>query len=204
MTIGNESLRLAAAGLLLGFFGVAGCAHGAKYVWVEDYESPPDPAQAITRIARGDVLQVRVFSQDQLSTRARVRSDGNISIPLLDDVQVAGFTPPALARDLESRLKSIIKNPVVTVSIEESRPKTVLVLGEVNRPGPIPLETGSGVLQALAAAGGLSPDASDDRVFVLRTLPARVRIRLRYEALLDPGSPAAEFKLREGDVILVE
>jgi polysaccharide export outer membrane protein len=190
--------------LLVALIGAAGCAHSAKFVWADKYEPPPDPAQTTTKIGPGDLIQIRVFGQDQLSTRAKVRPDGKVSVLLLDDVQAAGFAPAALARDLEVRLKPMVKNAVVTVSVEETKQKSVLVVGEVLKPGPVPLDTGTGVLHALVGAGGLSPDASDDRIFVLRGAPAAARIRFRYENLLEPGSPAAGFKLREGDVVVVE
>jgi polysaccharide biosynthesis/export protein len=181
---------------------VLSCAHRHDYVWVDDLKLPAMPEKPVT-IAPGDVLQVRVFNQDQLSSRAKVRDDGQITLPLLHDVTAAGMTPSALAEDLETRLKNLVRNAIVTVSIEEKKPATVLVVGEAAKPGVYPIGFDAGVLQALASAGGLTQDAHDDSIFVVRhSLP--LRIRFTYEALLQPASRARNFKLEDGDIVVVE
>jgi polysaccharide export outer membrane protein len=158
-------------------------------------------------IAPGDVLQVRVFQQDAMSARVKVRADGKVSLPLVNDVAVAGKTPAGLAQELQVRLKEFINTPVVTVSLEEMRPLTVSVLGEVARAGVVTLEAGSGVLQALAAAGGLTDFAHRDGIFVLRKLagqPAPRRIRFNWDELTQGSTSAARFVLVAGDVVVAE
>ena len=144
-----------------------------------------------------------------MSGRARVRTDGKISLPFVNDVEAAGQTPAALARRLQSRLKEFVNNPVVTVSLEEAGPIQVSVLGEVAHPGVFPVQAGANVLQALAAAGGLTPYASRDRIFVLRRSPPGgkvplVRIRFTYDKLAHAEGRAAAFRMRDGDVVVVE
>lgn len=177
---------------------------------VEDIPESP-PVDAEYRIAVGDVLGVRVWNQDSMSIdRARVREDGRISLPFLQDVEVLGQTPSDLANRLQVELKAYVVSPVVTVTAVERRPTRVSVLGEVVRPGQYDLERGSGVLVALAAAGGLTPYAHKDRVFVLRygywadgnRDPAR--IRFEYSRLAEGRRPAATFRLEPGDVVTVE
>ena len=175
-----------------------------KFVWADQYQEPPPPPEEPYVIAVGDTIQVRVFNQDQLSARVRVRPDGKVSLPLLNEVVAAGLTPLELSRVLEQRLKDLVKTPAVTVSLEETKPHTITVVGEVVKPNSYPLEVATGVLQALAIAGGLTPDASDDRIFVLRQAPSPVRIRFTYEALVRQQPAAINFKLRSGDVVLVE
>lgn len=158
-------------------------------------------------IASGDVLQVRVFQQDAMSARVKVRADGKVSLPLVNDVPAAGKSPGVLAQELQVRLKDFINNPVVTVSLEETRPVTVSVLGEVPRAGVVTIEAGSGVLQALAAAGGLTDFAHRDGIFVLRKTPGQAapkRIRFRWEQLTQGEGPAAKFVLVPGDVVVAE
>lgn len=158
-------------------------------------------------IAAGDSLQVRVFQQDSMSARVKVRGDGKVSLPLLGDVPAAGKSTAALATELQVRLKDFINNPVVTVSLEETRPVTVSVLGEVGRAGVVTLEQNSGVLQALAAAGGLNDFAHRDGIFVLRKVagqPAPRRIRFTWEALTRGEGAAARFTLQPGDVVVAE
>jgi polysaccharide export outer membrane protein len=180
------------------------CSNLGKFVWVDQYPEPPSPPEQPYVIQVGDTIQVRVFNQDQLSARVRVRPDGKVSLPLLNEVVAAGASPLALSRFLEDRLKDLVKTPTVTVSLEEARPQTVTVVGEVAKPNSYPLETATGVLQALAIAGGLTPDASSDRIFVLRQKPSPVRIRFTYEALVHQQPAAINFRLRSGDVVLVE
>jgi polysaccharide export outer membrane protein len=178
------------------------CHPARTYVWVDDFKGSALKTEPIT-IASGDVVQVRVFNQEQLSARTRVRADGKITLPLINDVEAAGHTPRALAVELEKRFKDLVRNPVITVSIEERRPTTVLVVGEVTKPGVYSIDEAPGLLRLLVNAGGLTQDASDDRIFVVRE-GVEGRIRFRYDALLLPNGKAKSFKLEVGDVVVVE
>ncbi len=200
-----------ASGALVGAFTVGlllllgACATGnGSYVWVNDYKDPPPPPQPGYVIEPGDVIQIRVFNQPDMSTRAKVREDGKVSVPFLNDVTVAGVDPNTLAKQLQAKLKEFINAPVVTVSLEEARPFSVAVMGELVKPGLYPVPHGAGVLQALAAAGGFNQYASRDRIYVVRDAPDRARIRFTYEQLTQPESKAAMFRLRPGDVVVVE
>ena len=185
-------------------FAGSACSNVGKFVWADQYQEPPPPPEEPYVIAVGDTIQVRVFNQEQLSARVRVRPDGKVSLPLLNEVAAAGLTPLELSRVLEQRLKDLVKGPAVTVSLEETKPHTITVVGEVAKPNSYSLDVAPGVLQALAIAGGLTPDASSDRIFVLRQTPSPVRIRFTYEALVHQQPAAINFKLRSGDVVLVE
>jgi polysaccharide biosynthesis/export protein len=190
--------------LCLACAGALACASPGKYVWADDYaDAAPEPEKPYA-LGAGDVIQVKVFNQDQMSAKARIRPDGKVSLPLLNDVIAAGLTPVALAADLQVRLKDFMKSPLVTVSVEETRPSTVYVAGEVAKPGVYPLELAGGVLQALVNAGGLTPAARDERIFVLRENPRPSRIRFTYEDLVHLNGRAAGFRLRAGDVVVVE
>ena len=180
------------------------CADLGKYVWVDQYKEPPGTAEKPYTITPGDTIQVRVFNQEQLSARVKVRADGKVSLPLLSDVEAAGYTPVALSQVIERRLGELVNAPRVTVSVEETKPQTVMVIGEVARPNAYPYDPAATVLQVLAAAGGLTPDASGDRIFVLRQTPTPVRIRFSYERLRHQEGRGATFRLRPGDVVVVE
>jgi polysaccharide export outer membrane protein len=178
-----------------------GCA-GGRYVWVNDLP-PDDTTGANYLIEAGDTLSVRVLNQEPMSTRARVRSDGKISVPLVGDVLVRGKAPAAVAVDLEARFKSFVVTPAVTVSVDEFQQPSVAVVGEVAHPGVYNIEPVVGVLRALALAGGLTDYASHDSIYVLRRVgPSRVRIK--YRALIDNEPRAASFHLRGGDTVVVE
>jgi polysaccharide export outer membrane protein len=112
-----------------------------------------------------------------------------------------------LARRLEELLKPMINNPVVTVTVARAEPLKVAVLGEVKDPGMKELEPGSGLLQALAQADGFTDYAQLDGIFVLRRQPESplpMRIRFDYESVIRTQGKGAEFRLRTGDVVVVE
>ena len=180
----------------------AGCAQTGPFVWVDDL--PKAPVDAGYIISAGDVVHVHVWNQEKMSGKALVRSDGKISLPFLKDIDVAGRTPARAAWELEAKLKDYIVNPTVYVSVEEQRPMTVSVMGEVSKPGAYPIDATSGVLQALAAAGGLNEFADKTRIYVLRRTKDLLRIRFTYDSLVRAQGNAGSFRLTPGDVVVVE
>ena len=188
---------------------LAGCAPTGRYVWVDDYQATSSPpANRAYVIVPGDLLSIRVLNHDVVSARARVRTDGRISLPVLNDCDAAGLSPTALRERLTEKLRVYFKDPIVSVILEEPHPFTVSVLGEVARPGVYALEPDStGVLQALASAGGLSQYAHLDRIFVLRSeAPGRppTRIRFEYPTLSRAEGKSGTFRLQRGDLLVVE
>jgi polysaccharide biosynthesis/export protein len=194
--------KRACLGLLLAVTAL-GCSGVGQYVWADSVPEAPADAGGEYRLARGDLIYVRVFNQDPLSGRTRVRPDGQVTIPFVNDVPAAGRTTQELAKTLEVRLLDFIKAPVVTVFLEELGPSQLSVIGEVARPGVYPLERGQGVLRALAAAGGLTEFAHKDRIFLVRA-GTQGRIRFTLEALSTPGSRSARFRVQNDDVIVVQ
>ena len=188
------------AGLLL----LAGCAGPGQFVWVEQYRDPGPPAPGPYVLAAGDVIQVKVFNQEGMSARARIRDDGVITLPFLNDVRAAGYEPTVFGQQIQARLKDFINEPVVTVSVEEPRGMNVVVVGAVGHAGVIQLPQGSGVLAAIVTSGGLNDFADDERIFVVRREPQPIRIRFTYDSLLKPVGASTAFHLRSGDLIVVE
>ncbi|HET8538661.1 MAG TPA: polysaccharide biosynthesis/export family protein [Anaeromyxobacter sp.] len=182
------------------------CRTAGSYVWAKDL-----PAAALAEpgyvIAPGDLLLVRVWNDETLGGRAKVRSDGRISLPFLDDVAAAGMSPGDLARALEVRLAGYVNAPRVTIALEEEKLVAVSVVGEVARPGVYDVAAGAGVLQALASAGGMTPWATANRIFVLRRAGGEARpsrIRFTEQALARAEDRSSAFRLRRGDVVVVE
>jgi len=192
--------------VFLVFAAVLACAVTGNFVWVQDL---PPPAPSSTREERylinvGDTISVRVFEQDAMSSKVKVRADGKVALPVLGEADVRGKRPVDVARELEVRLKEFVVSPKVTVNVDEFAPLNVAVLGEVTHPGTYPIDPTGGVMQALASAGGLTEYASKDRIFVLRKAPALRRIRFSFEALAHNEPKAATFALQTGDVVVVE
>jgi polysaccharide export outer membrane protein len=191
--------------LLLGLLACVGCTDLGQYVWVQDYrEAKAAPADNTYVLAAGDVISIRVYDQEGMSAKGRIRSDGKISLPFLKDVQAEGYTPAVLAEQLEARLKDYVNKPRVTVSVDDQRLLTISIVGDVAHQGPITVPTDSGLLTALAAAGGLTELAHRDRIFVVRNDPKPIRIRFKWEELRHAVGEAAAFRLRAGDTIVVE
>lgn len=199
MTTGWSRASLLAAALS----SAVACSSTGPYVWVDSL--PPSAGQSTDGviIQDGDTVNVRVFNQDPLSTREKVRPDGKISMPVIGEVMARGKAPAKLAAEIQERLKSVVVAPSVTVTLDAGADLRVSVLGEVRNAGIFQLEHGASVLHALAAAGGLSDYAEKDKVFVVRrSLPQRVRFR--YEDLRSADPKSIGFTLQGGDVVVVE
>jgi polysaccharide export outer membrane protein len=181
------------------------CAGSGQYVWINDL--PPEamaPGASEYLVRDGDVLNIRVFNQDPLSTRARVRSDGRIAMPGIGDIEVRGKKPSSLKGELEARLKDYVNAPSVTVTVDEFQPISVAVLGEVARPGTFPSDPRVTIAQVIASAGGLTEFASRDSIYVVRSTPKPLRIRFTYEDVSRGDPRTAAFSLRQGDLVVVE
>jgi polysaccharide biosynthesis/export protein len=187
--------------LLLGCMAI-GC-HRAPYTWVHQLPREADtPSAQVIQV--GDLVEVRVFGQESLNTQRKVRADGTITVPLVGQVVARGTRPSDLAATLTERLRPFVNDPRVTV-IAQDAPVTVAAVGEVGQVGLLELEAPATVLQALAKAGGLSDFADRSRIFVLRSQQQRTqRIRFSYQALLDGDPIALSFRMRTGDVLVVE
>jgi polysaccharide export outer membrane protein len=197
-------VRVALAGCVA--LSSAACSGPGSYVWVTELPAAytarvPDQSYLIRD---GDTVSIRVFNQEAMSTKAKVRSDGRIALPALGDIDVRGKRPAALKAELEARLKDYVNAPSVTVSVEEFQPILVSVLGEVSKSGSFPLDPRATVAQVLANAGGLTDYASRDRIFIVRSGPPPVRVRFTYEEV-SRGAPQSQgFILRDGDLLVVE
>jgi polysaccharide biosynthesis/export protein len=189
--------------VLLGllFATTLGCAGGPPYLWAN--QLPPDQTADRYVIGAGDLLSVRVYNQENLSTHTRVRSDGMIAMPLVGEVDVRGKAPAAVSSELEAKLKQFMLSPTVTVTVEETSPTSVTVLGQVVHPGIYTVDAASGVLQALAVAGGFNDYAGRGSIYLMRRSPAE-RIRFTFNDLTRADGSAAMFRLRTGDVVVVE
>jgi polysaccharide export outer membrane protein len=189
------------ASIALVFAAAIGCSGGGRYVWVN--ELPLAQSTEGYVIGAGDLLNVRVYNQENLSTHARVRTDGKIAMPLIGEVEVRGKPPALASKELEVKLKEFMVSPTVMITVEETPPTSVTVLGQVVHPGIYTVDSTSGVLQALAVAGGFNDYASRGSIYVMRQSPAQ-RVRFTFADLTHVEGPSAVFRIRTGDVVVVE
>ena len=156
-------------------------------------------------IGIGDVVEISVWKNPELTTTVPVRPDGRISVPLLGDLQAAGMTPLALRQTLTERYKEFVTAPGVSVVIKEINSRKVFVTGEVATPGAYDLPPRAKLMQILAMAGGLTPYAKG-RVVVLRDRDGDGKDR-RYEVQLDTiisgRKPGDNLVLQPGDTLVV-
>lgn len=207
-----SSRGLRRGGLFLVLCLVAGCSHFGsrgteRFVWIDDLEDIQRDPHAF-RLQPGDTIRVDVWKQGDLSGNLRVRSDGRITVPLVGDVPVAGLTPQEAADVVSEALVRVVRNPTVVIGVVDVQPIRVGVLGEVESPGMYQIERGSGVLHALAMAGGLTEYADKQRIFLIRNGPDdetdSMPIRFCYQQLVEARGTAASFYLAPGDIVIVE
>jgi polysaccharide export outer membrane protein len=158
-------------------------------------------------IGAGDNLQIFVWQNKDLSTAVPVRPDGQISIPLVEDMQAAGKTPTELARDIETRLKKFVNDPVVTVMVSSfvgAYSQQIRVVGEAAQPQALSYRQNMSVLDAMIAVGGLTPYAAGNRAKLVRTINGRQTTRdLNLSDLLKDGDMSANMPLQPGDIIII-
>jgi len=164
------------------------------------------------RIAPGDLLQVFVWKEGELSREVRVRPDGNVTVPLVGDVFAVAKTLKGLAAELSQQFSRFVNSPVVTVTLGNSTALRFFVVGEVGRPGEFPLQGRTTVMQALALAGGFKEYAKTDEVKIVRqelsvtggrTATREIVLPINYKALAQGQNMHQNFVLKPGDVIVV-
>src|SRR5579863_4618073 len=152
---------------LAGLFGCAAPGTPAAPVSANSVE----PAAYL--IGPGDMLQISVWHNPELSTNVPVRPDGRISTPLVEDELAAGKTPQQLGRDIETRLKKYVADPIVTVIVSSfvgNYSEQVRIVGEAVTPKTVPFTAHMTVLDAMIQAGGLTPYAAGNRAKIVRHL----------------------------------
>ncbi|WP_028575379.1 polysaccharide biosynthesis/export family protein [Desulfonatronovibrio hydrogenovorans] len=155
-------------------------------------------------IGKGDVLDIIVWKEPELSSQVKVRVDGRISMPLVDDILAAGMTPVELKQELTGHLSEFIEGPEVTVIVQNQISKSYYVLGEVAQQGEFPIEKDITLLQALAKSQGLTEWASKRNIFILRqTDDGEERISIDYREIIRGNDPAQNIRIMPGDTLVV-
>ena len=150
----------------------------------------------------GDIFEVRVYQEKDLSNIYRVSHSGAINFPLIGNLTVNKLTSSALTQILTDRLKEYLKNPQVSVFVKEFQSKKIYVFGQVRKPGTFSYEEGMSIIQAITLAGGLQPLADPNKTYVNRVikgLEQRIKVAVR-----DIGKgEAPNLYLKPGDIIYV-
>lgn len=156
------------------------------------------------RLGVDDTVKVSVFQQSDLTTVSRIDASGSITFPLIGEVRLAGLTKAEAERAISDSLKAggYLKNPQVSILIEQYQSAQVSVLGFVRNPGKYSIERTSSVIDMLANAGGLTPD-SGDVLLVVRGSGKRAK-RIEVDLLqFQRGDLTQNIELQAGDLVLV-
>ena len=162
------------------------------------------PVTADYVIGPDDVITVVVWKEEDVSGDFTVRPDGKISLPLMNDIAVAGLTPEQLRARVMEAASKFIEDPTVTIVVKEINSRKVYVMGQVAKPGPYPLTGPTTVLQVLARAGGLLEYADDDNISILRTVNGQqVGYPFSYKAVTRRKNLHQNIELKPGDTVVV-
>jgi polysaccharide biosynthesis/export protein len=156
-----------------------------------------------------DQLNVFVWRNPELSAKVQVRPDGRITTPLISDMPAVGKTPAMLADDLKYALGEYIKDPIVSVIVENfsgTYSQQVRVVGATEKPASIPYRANMTALDAMIAVGGLSEFASGNRARLVRydqQTGKQREYKIRLGDLLKKGDISANVRLEPGDVLII-
>jgi polysaccharide export outer membrane protein len=167
-------------------------------------------AQAVKEYHIGvdDSIRVAVWQNPDLNVTVPVRPDGKISVPLVGDVEAGGRTPTDVAAEIKARLSEYVRDPQVTVIVDQLRSHEYLsrvrVTGAVRTPISVPYRQGMTVLDAVLAAGGVNEFAAPDRTQLYRKEGNGTRAyAIRLDNILQKGDLSTNYEAQPGDVITV-
>jgi polysaccharide export outer membrane protein len=193
--------------LFLLIIGAESCA--TKELRVQEFRvaagtpDPGKPPEEFYVIGAGDVLSINVWKEPSLSGTVKVRPDGFVTVPIVNDIQVVGMTTTQLRKLLETKYKEFTVDPFVTVRLEAIASSEVFLVGQVNRPAAFPLNGNETLLQILTRAGGLTIFADRSNIRVVRREGDKVTEYIAdYDGIIK-GDLKQDILLRPGDRIIV-
>jgi polysaccharide export outer membrane protein len=159
------------------------------------------PGNAAYKIGPHDVLDVSVFKVPELSKSVQVAETGTVNLPLVGEVPAAGFTAQEIERDLTRKLGAkYLQNPQVSVYVKEFNSQRMTIEGAVKKPGVYPYRGKSSLLQLIAMAEGLDPNA-DETVVVFRQIEGK-RAAARFDVDAIRSGQADDPPIQSGDLIV--
>jgi polysaccharide export outer membrane protein len=172
---------------------------------------PPAPAQADVAdynyvIGAGDNVSITVWRNPELSLSVPVRPDGKLASPLVDELVAQGKTPPQLARDIERKLSTFVRDPVVTVIVTGfvgPYSEQIRVVGEAARPQFLPYKLKMTLLDVMIVVGGLTDFADGNKAIIQRGAEGNKQYAVRLKDLIRRGDISANVEMRPGDILII-
>ena len=169
----------------------------------EDVESAERASAQASTLGGGDLVEVRVFQEPDLSGVFRIDQDGRVDYPLCGKVRLGGLPPGGAADALRTYLaEGYLRHPQVSVLVKEYNSKKIFVFGEVEKPGTFPYEQDMSIIQAITLAGGFSKTAAENATHVTRLIDGREQ-RVRVPVKDIAVGQAQNFRLQPGDIVFV-
>jgi polysaccharide export outer membrane protein len=200
-------MRTWLAVLALSFCPLVGASQLQQPALPEKAPASPLPVDPDYRVGTGDVIDIAVFGNEDLSRSATIETNGTITFPLLGEVKVAGLSVAEVKNKLTTLLaKDYLVNPQVDVKVREFQSQFVIVVGELNNPGRKPLRGRTRLIDVLVDCGGFTPRASGD-VEINRTDGTfeggkkAIRMHLGSAAMTPQDEVDLAVILRNGDII---
>jgi polysaccharide export outer membrane protein len=157
-------------------------------------------------IGAGDNLNIIVWRNPELSLSVPVRPDGKLSAPLVDELVVQGKTSTEVARDIEKKLATFVRDPVVTVIVTGfvgPYSEQIRVVGEAAKPQFLPYKQKMTVLDVMIAVGGLTDFADGNGATILRSSEGNKQYSVRLKDLIKRGDVSANVEMRPGDILII-
>ncbi|HVW64310.1 MAG TPA: XrtA/PEP-CTERM system exopolysaccharide export protein [Nitrosospira sp.] len=158
-------------------------------------------------VGPGDMVDIIVWRNPEVSMSVPVRPDGKITTPLVEDLPASGKTSTQLARDIEEALSKYIQQPVVTVVVTEfigPYSEQIRVIGEAAKPQALPYREQMTLMDVLIAVGGMTEFAAGNRSRVIRNIDGKQQqFSVRLDDLIRDGDITANVPMRQGDVLVI-
>ena len=152
----------------------------------------------------GDVIDIKMWRQEDMDMQVVIAPDGVITYPLIGRVEVAGLTYPELLRLMERELATYYNEPSIAVNVVKVSNQKVFVLGEVTNPSVLQIENDLSVVEALTRTGGISPDAKTGNLLLIRGgLDDPTLLTVDIQGLFQDGNFTQNIYLQRGDILLV-
>jgi protein involved in polysaccharide export with SLBB domain len=177
----------------------AGCSRRAARMAVEDVPV----SHGTSSLGAGDVIEVRVYQEPELSGVYQIGREGDVIFPLCKRVTVSGLSPNGAAEKIRACLsEGFMRDPQVSVLVKEYNSKKVFVFGEVQKPGTFVYEEGMSIVQAVTIAGGFTKTASQNSTSVTRRVNGQeVKMKVNVQDIALGKAP--NFALEPGDIVYV-
>lgn len=195
----------------------AGGTSAQADAWEPVDESFYTPPSGPYQIGAGDILELKVFNDPTLDREVTVRYDGNVSLPLMADIDVEGLTREEAERQIRESYSSVFRNPQLSLLVKQTTSKTFVVIGDIETPGVYPYLRPTTLIEGISLAGGLRKRNSSSstggfvgvtgqltKAFVVRHREGeRMVVQFDLRELGSQGAHSADAPLYPGDLIYV-